>query len=93
MREGENELEIRYANNWYNRLVGDCFLKPEERVTRSTLRYSGKQRAKTDPRRPWMLLPTIYSGPAISDPLQSSGIVGPVVLKPCIELKTKEKQP
>ena len=39
MREGVNEIEIRYANNWHNRLVGDCFLKPEERVTRSTLHY------------------------------------------------------
>ena len=26
LREGENEIEIRYTNNWYNRLVGDCFL-------------------------------------------------------------------
>jgi hypothetical protein len=39
LREGENEIEIRYTNNWYNRLVGDCFLKPEDRVTHSTLHY------------------------------------------------------
>ena len=83
LREGENEIEIRYTNNWYNRLVGDCFLKPEERVTRSTLRYSAKPRAKSDPKRPWFLLPTIYSGPAVSDPLQPSGLIGPVILKLC----------
>ncbi len=83
LREGENELEIRYTNNWYNRLVGDCFLRPEERVTRSTLRYSEKARARSDPKRHWMLLPTIYSGPAVSDPLQPSGLIGPVVLKLC----------
>ena len=79
--EGENEIEIRYTNNWYNRLVGDCFLKPEERVTRSTVRYSAVPRARTDPNRPWLMLPTIYSGPAVSDPLQPSGLIGPVVLK------------
>ena len=81
LREGENEIEIRYTNNWYNRLVGDCFLKPEERVTRSTVRYSAVPRARTDPNRPWLMLPTIYSGPAVSDPLQTSGLIGPVVLK------------
>ncbi len=81
LRESENEIEIRYTNNWYNRLVGDCFLNPEERVTRSTVRYSAVPRARTDPNRPWLMLPTIYSGPAVSDPLQPSGLIGPVVLK------------
>lgn len=81
IREGENEIEIRYTNNWFNRLVGDCFLEPENRVTRSTLRYSTKPRAKSDPKRPWLLLPTIYSGPTASDRLQSSGLIGPVVLE------------
>ena len=91
VREGENEIEIRYTNNWYNRLVGDCFLSPEARVTRSTLRYSMKARAKSDPKRPLKLLPTIYSGPAISDPLQPSGLIGPVCIrfKSCKERKTK----
>ena len=81
VREGDNEIEIRYTNNWYNRLVGDCFLKPEDRVTRSALRYSTKPRAKSDPKRPWMLLPTVYSGPAVSDTLQQSGLCGPVSIR------------
>ena len=80
IREGENEIEIRYTNNWFNRLVGDCFLEPEKCVTRSTLRYSAKPRSKSDPKRPWLLLPTIYSGPAVSDRLQPSGLIGPVAL-------------
>ena len=92
VREGENEIEIRYTNNWYNRLVGDCFLKPEERVTRSTVRYSAVPRARTDPNRPWLMLPTIYSGPAVSDPLQPSGLIGPVVLKLYTESTAKEQQ-
>ena len=80
IREGENEIEIRYTNNWYNRLVGDCFLKPEERVTRSTLRYWTKPRESLDPKRPWFLKPTVYSGPSVSDRLQPSGLLGPVKL-------------
>ena len=36
--------------------------------------------AKTDPKRKWLLVPTVYSGPAISDPFQPSGLLGPVVL-------------
>lgn len=87
IRSGENEIKIRYTNNWFNRLVGDCFLKPEERVTRSTLRYSAKPRAKSDPKRPWFLLPSIYSGPAVSDRLQHSGLLGPIALKLARESK------
>ncbi len=75
VREGENELVIRYTNNWYNRLVGDCFLKPEKRVTKSTLRYVDHPRKANE--RGW-LRPTVYSGPAVSDTLQGSGLLGPV---------------
>lgn len=32
-------ISPRYTNNWCNRLVGDCFLPPEKRVTRSVLHY------------------------------------------------------
>ena len=80
VHEGENEIEIRYTNNWYNRLVGDCFLPESERVTRSTLRYWNIPRAKTDPKRKGLLVPTVYSGPSVSDPLQPSGLLGPVML-------------
>ena len=79
VRKGENEIEIRYANNWHNRLVGDCFLKPEERVTRSTLHYwrhSRKDAADKDRSR----RRTRYSGPSADDPLQPSGLLGPVKL-------------
>ena len=80
IREGDNEIEIRYTNNWYNRLVGDCFLKPEDRVTRTSLRYWTKPRAYSDVNRPWDLLPTVYSGPSVSDRLQPSGLLN-IVLK------------
>ena len=79
VRPGANDIEIRYTNNWYNRLVGDCFLPENERVTRSTLRYwrhARKNAADKDPshRR------TRYSGPSADDPLQPSGILGPVTI-------------
>ena len=81
VREGENEIEIRYTNNWHNRLVGDCFLSAEERVTQSTLRYWQVRRGRTDPKRPGKTLPTLCSGPSMFDELQPSGILGPVCLK------------
>ena len=80
VREGENEIEIRYVNNWFNRLVGDCFLKPEERVTRSTLHYWNVPRVVADPKQPWRPKPTYCSGPSVSDQLQPSGLLGPVSL-------------
>ena len=81
VRPGENEIEIRYTNNWYNRLVGDCFLDQADRVTRSVLRYWNTPRVKNDPKRPWHLKPTFCSGPDSSDPLQPSGLLGPVTLR------------
>ena len=78
VRAGKNEIEIRYTNNWYNRLVGDCFLPAENRVTCSTVHYWNVPRRKPEDQSRWPLLPTIHSGPSISDKLQPSGILGPV---------------
>ena len=70
VRKGENEIEIRYANNWHNRLVGDCFLPESGRVTKSNLRYwQGKRRSVR-----------VCTGPSSLDPLQPSGLLGPVKL-------------
>jgi hypothetical protein len=79
VRDGANDIEIRYTNNWANRLVGDCFLKPEDRITRSTLHYwRHSRKGATDKgsshRR------TMYSGPSADDQLQPSGLLGPVKL-------------
>ena len=80
VREGDNEVEIRYTNNWYNRLVGDCFLKPEDRVTRSTLQYWRQSRKDKTDKNP-LHRRTRYSGPSADDPLQPSGLLGPVSIK------------
>ena len=78
-KPGENRLEIRYTNNWHNRLVGDCRLAEAERVTRSTLHYWTVPRM-IDPKASWNRKPTVYSGPSSFDALQPSGLVGPVRL-------------
>jgi hypothetical protein len=85
VREGENEIEIRYTNNWYNRLVGDCFLDAKDRVTASNLQYSRVPRTG----RGWKQKPTRYSGMAVSDTLQPSGLLGPVTIK--LYSSTKER--
>ena len=77
IRDGANDIEIRYTNNWANRLVGDCFLDVAERVTTSTMHYSREPRTGNG----WKQKPTRYSGPAVSDPLQPSGLLGPVTIK------------
>ena len=79
VKNGENRLEIEYVNNWHNRLVGDCFLEPDKRVTKSVLRYWNVERQRNP--NTWAIKPTICSGPSISDELQPSGLLGPVMLK------------
>ena len=41
LRERGNALEVRVANLWVNRLVGDAALPPERRLTRTTIRPYG----------------------------------------------------
>jgi len=75
LKPGENLIEIDYTNNWQNRLVGDTFLPKADRVTTSCLQLlpsRQKPNGKTLHR---------YSGYASTDPLQPSGLIGPVVLK------------
>ena len=71
----ETEIVVKYTNNWVNRLIGDCLLEPEERVTKSNLQLMRGGRVKPDGRR---LNP--YSGYCSEDPLQRSGLTGPVKL-------------
>jgi hypothetical protein len=77
VRDGANDIEIRYTNNWANRLVGDCFLEPADRVTASNMRYSRAPRTGSG----WKQKPQRYSGFATSDALQPSGLLGPVSIK------------
>lgn len=76
LKAGENTIEIRYTNNWTNRLIGDCLLEPGERVTTSCLQYIKEGRRKPNGK---YLNP--YSGYSGSDALQPSGLLGPVVVR------------
>ena len=79
VKAGRNELEIRVVNNWSNRLIGDCLLPPERRVTTSNLHY-WPVRKMDDENDAWTYHPTVFSGYAPQDRLQSSGLLGPVRL-------------
>lgn len=66
-KAGENSLEIRVANTWENRLIGDAALPEGQRFTKSNMRlYKGK---RTN---------TVYSGFASEEKLSESGLLGPV---------------
>lgn len=68
-KEGKNSLEIKVANTWENRLIGDAALPEGQRFTKSNMRlYKGK---RTN---------TVYSGFASEEKLSESGLLGPVKL-------------
>ena len=77
LKQGVNSLEVRVTNTWRNRLIGDCLLPAEQRITESCLKY------KTGP------LNSVYgdvhfrspaSGYSVNDTLISCGLYGPVAL-------------
>ncbi len=68
VRSGKNELEIDVTNVWANRLIGDASLAPDQRRTKTNVGYFAKRPTKM---RAWQ-------GYAAQDPLQPSGLLGPV---------------
>ncbi|MBQ0149093.1 MAG: hypothetical protein KBT08_00595 [Bacteroidales bacterium] len=75
---GSNTVEICFTNTWQNRLIGDCALPAEERVTTSGLHYFQGERVHV-PGRGWT--PTVYSGYTSADALQPNGVTGSVELR------------
>ena len=73
LKPGVNDCALHYTNNWYNRMVGDSIVPESERVTTSSVRCWRKERKGNKP--------TVWSGFCPNDPLQPSGLVGPITLK------------
>jgi hypothetical protein len=70
VREGENVLEIDVVNLWMNRLIGDSALPPEQRRTKTNVRFfsaGDKYQA--------------FEGFSPKDALAPSGLIGPVRLE------------
>lgn len=80
VKPGKNELEIRYVNNWCNLLAGECHKAASDRIVRTAIRFWEKPRSEGI-RRQWASRPTVYSGYAVGDPLQPSGLLGPITLR------------
>lgn len=73
IKPGTNELEIDVTNTWVNRLIGDAGLPPEKRLTKTNVLLQAGSR---DPKK----FPA-WKGYASEDPLQSSGLLGPVQIE------------
>ncbi|MBQ5366681.1 MAG: hypothetical protein IIU43_04320, partial [Thermoguttaceae bacterium] len=69
-RAGKNTLEIEVCNCWRNRLIGDAALEPAERVTKTNVVL--EKEAEKMP---------VYRGYVSSDPLEPSGLLGPVAVE------------
>ena len=69
----KNLLEIDVCNCWRNRLIGDAALEPSERFTKTNVVLLKED----DPEHKT----PAYRGYLASDPLEPSGLIGPVVVK------------
>ena len=70
LKLGENHMEIKVINTWRNRLIGDCHMPPEKKITMGNVRTRNCKRSKQ----------SIFSGYCMDDPLHPSGLVGKVKL-------------
>lgn len=75
LRAGKNELEIRFTNNWANRLIGDTHLPPEKRVGKTWVAV--RDAPRKSPKKTY----TVYSGYCNDDRLFPCGLLGPVTLE------------
>ncbi len=77
LKTGKNLIEVKVANSWANRIIGDLFLPKEKRVTWSNtlFQYSG-----------WGDNTEMYT---IKSPLVESGLIGPVVIKSETEITNR----
>lgn len=80
LNAGRNKLSVEFTGTWRNRLIGDAALDPSDRTSRSNLRLRKGSRVQQDLVSGWGTRPTIYSGYCSNDPLQPSGLIGPVAL-------------
>jgi hypothetical protein len=78
LRKGTNTLEVRVTNTWRNRLIGDCLLPPEKRLTKSCLQYKD---GPLNNARGEVSFSNLASGYSANDSLISCGLYGPVSLR------------
>ena len=78
LKKGTNTLEVRVTNTWRNRLIGDCLLPSEQRVTKSCLEYKA---GPLNNARGEVSFRDRASGYSANDSLISCGLYGPVLLR------------
>lgn len=67
VRDGSNDLEVEVTNLWVNRLIGDAALPAEKRITKTNVRlFPAGEKIRP------------FQGFTASDPLEPSGLLGPV---------------
>ncbi len=68
LKEGENTLEIKVVNSWYNRVAGDQIFPNEKQYTQTNIQLNHDFRGR----------------PRKEIPLESSGLLGPVTIEAAV---------
>jgi hypothetical protein len=71
LKAGANQLEIEVTNLWVNRLIGDAGLAEDKRLTKTIVRRRPEDKVRSPHLRGYLA----------TDPLVTSGLLGPVRLE------------
>jgi hypothetical protein len=90
LRAGDNALEVKVANLWINRQIGDEMLPEDsERNPDGTLKAWPQWLLDGKPSPTGRISFTSWRLWKKSDPLVESGLLGPVVVRPAVEVRFK----
>jgi hypothetical protein len=72
VQAGRNDLEVEVTNLWVNRLIGDAARPEDKRLTKTIVRRHPEDKSLRIPH---------LRGYLATDPLQPSGLIGPVAIE------------
>ena len=89
VKEGKNDLEVRITNLWKNRLIGDAYHREDTKRRGANAKQWPDWLTNKTKRPTERVAFAAYRHWDKTSPLQSSGLLGPVIIRPHLRVKVE----